>query len=349
MYKLNNLSIRTKIVANTSLLLLMLMLVSIYAWTQLSLVGKELEAIAKQDIPLTENITLITEHQLEQAIHFERAMRYGILQYAVMVDLDVDTISLLKAEISFFHKLSDQINEEIKLGQNLSLTFFQNAHSKAEAMEFKRVNHALTLIKKEHDDFELDVQQTFKLLMQGKIVDAEKMAEKIEHESDQLDEELKSLLMELEQFTEEAALRAETHEKNALNMITFLSVFSTIFGASFSWVLSSNIIKRSKKTVMSMNSIAEGDLTATIEIKGSDEFGQLESAMLVMQQRLLSMMSQITNTTCQLSETAEEVSTVMGVTSKNIQQQQVETEQVSTAMNEMSLAVKEVAYGVEGT
>ena len=64
-------------------------------------IGSELEAIAEQDIPLTAKLTAITEHQLEQAIHFERAMRYGVL-----LEIENNAATHLAKQIALFNQLS---------------------------------------------------------------------------------------------------------------------------------------------------------------------------------------------------------------------------------------------------
>ena len=44
---------------------------------QMQAISVEIEGIAERDVPLTNTVTAITIHQLEQAINFERALRYG--------------------------------------------------------------------------------------------------------------------------------------------------------------------------------------------------------------------------------------------------------------------------------
>ncbi len=101
--------------------------------------------------------------------------------------------------------------------------------------------------------------------------------------------------------------------------------------------------------ISEMNKIAGGDLTSTIEISRSDEFGELMKGLDSMQKRLLDMISKIGVTTNELSTTAEQVSVVMEQTSENIMQQLSETEQIAHAMNEMNYAVREVANSVNQT
>lgn len=45
-----------------------------FALYQMNKIGNELIDIAEEDIPLTKKLTVVTEHQLEQAILFERAL-----------------------------------------------------------------------------------------------------------------------------------------------------------------------------------------------------------------------------------------------------------------------------------
>ena len=45
-----------------------------FALNQMNKIGNELIDIAERDIPLTKSLTVLTEHQLEQAIYFERAL-----------------------------------------------------------------------------------------------------------------------------------------------------------------------------------------------------------------------------------------------------------------------------------
>lgn len=40
-------------------------------------IGVELVSIAERDIPLTNGLTKVTNHQIEQAVQFERALRTG--------------------------------------------------------------------------------------------------------------------------------------------------------------------------------------------------------------------------------------------------------------------------------
>lgn len=341
---LNNLSIKAKIIGNSLILLALLVASSGYALFAMSQIGNELEAIAEQDIPMTESITAITEHQLDQSHHFERAMRFG----GLLQQRD-NAAEHFKAEIVSFDKLSKQVDEEIHAGELLAEEAMAKAHSVEDAKEFEHVNQALKKIEKEHADFEHHAHQVFVMLAEGKTHEAEAFAEKMEPEEEQLAGELEALLTEIEKFTEEAGHRAVEHEHTAINLLSGFTLLALVIGGFVSWVVSRNVVNRIGETARGLEVIASGDLTYKVTVDGRDEIGKLQQSMQTMRNNLLEMISQISTTTGQLSTAAEEVSVITTQTSANIQQQQSETDQIATAMNEMSATVREVAENVGNT
>lgn len=92
-----------------------------------------------------------------------------------------------------------------------------------------------------------------------------------------------------------------------------------------------------------LNGIAEGDLNQTIEVKSNDEIGQLQSAMKAMIETLHSMIGSINEMTAQLTSSAAGMTQITNETRQGVEQQQMQTDQVATAMNEMTATVQEVA------
>ncbi len=90
--------------------------------------------------------------------------------------------------------------------------------------------------------------------------------------------------------------------------------------------------------------IAEGDLTVEFDSEVSET--SLYGAMRNMTEGLRSMVSNIQNTASQLATAAEQTSLIAEQTSKSIDTQVNETTQVATAINEMSATVKDVASNV---
>ncbi|MCU7919113.1 MAG: methyl-accepting chemotaxis protein [Candidatus Thiodiazotropha sp. (ex Epidulcina cf. delphinae)] len=341
---LNNLRFRTKLIGNAAILLALIVLGYGYALYTLTQIGNELHAIAEQDIPLTNTLAKITEHQLEQSIHFERARFHG--EFLQKHD---NAGQRLKSEIAEFDNHSKLVNEALHAGLGLAEHAKSMAHTEEDAKEFEHVYQTLKSIEKEHTDFEAHAHQVFTLLAERKTHQAEELTEKVEHEEEQLNHKIEALLLEIETFTEEAALRAEAHEQAAVKMIAMLGLAALAIGIAVSWTVANNVVKRLAVTVHDLEVIASGDLTETTTVDGRDEIGKLQQSTQTMHKRLLNLISQINATTTQLSTAAEEVSVVTTQTSTNIQQQQFETEQIATAMNEMSTTIRDVTENISNT
>ncbi len=337
---LNNVSLSIKIIGNSIFLFLMMSIIAGYALSAMNKSGSDLEAIAEQDIPLTAYLTSITEHQIEQMLHFTRAIRYGQLVF-----MPNSKANLNKA-ISKFDELNQEAFKDISQAEQMVERYGLLAGSEKEKKEFEYFAQALQKIKQTYTEFEQNSHQAFSALKNGKTNEAEALAGKTEQKGSQLNTDLGNLQLEVGKYTEEAVKRAKANEYNAFMLLLVLTVSSLVVGLFISLMISLNTIKRIKGTSASLEIISQGDLTFDITTDGSDEIGLLKESMQTMQSRLQDMISKITSTAHQLSTSSEQVSNVMLKTSENIQQQQAETELVSTAMIEMSSAVGNVSKGV---
>ena len=96
--------------------------------------GDELEAIAEEDIPLTEAITEITVNQLEQAIWFERALRYGEVLAA-----REQTKDLFLAAEKEFERLAQFADEKFMEGEQFAEDAIQKVAHADVRQEFQDI------------------------------------------------------------------------------------------------------------------------------------------------------------------------------------------------------------------
>ncbi len=94
--------------------------------------------------------------------------------------------------------------------------------------------------------------------------------------------------------------------------------------------------------------IAQGDLTKSITVSKGDETSVV-FAVGEMQQQLRQTLQQIFNSSAQLSEAAEKLTTVTEVSASSMRRQNDELDMAATAVNEMTSAVEEVARNAEHT
>ncbi|WP_256262463.1 methyl-accepting chemotaxis protein [Pseudomonas gingeri] len=98
------------------------------------------------------------------------------------------------------------------------------------------------------------------------------------------------------------------------------------------------------KYALSINdTIARGDLRSEIVIEGKDELSALLQSARTMQGNLRDTIRLIGDSSTQLASAAEEMSAVTGESSRGLQRQNQEIEQAATAVNQMTVAVNDVA------
>jgi methyl-accepting chemotaxis protein len=122
------------------------------------------------------------------------------------------------------------------------------------------------------------------------------------------------------------------------------SLFALVFGVLVAKIISSSITRPLRMVVTRAKEIASGDLTgSTIQAVGDDELAELTHAINEMNVNLNDIIHSVSNSSQALSSAALQLQSSALQTSQGMESQQDETEQVATAMNQMSETVKEVS------
>jgi methyl-accepting chemotaxis protein len=337
---LKNLSLRTKMMSFSGIMLLLMIIGYGYAISSMNSIGVELENIAEEDIPLTGLVAAITEHQLEQAVEFERVRHFG----AHHLQTDPQGREKFDNGVKLFDQGTEEVEEHIAEAQVIVDNALQHLTGK-EADAFKKVGTLLKRITAQHKSYEKHVHEANVVFLQGDVQRAEKMAGDAVKEGDAMVKEMELMLKEISEFTEESAKKAEAHEHVAIGVLIVLAIVSIAIGIVVSWLFSETLIKGVRKAIVT----ASGDLTSEIVVDSTDEIGELLEAMNGMRGKLLDMVASMADITAQLSTASEEMSTVTRQTSDALRDQRSETEMVATAIHEMSATAKDVAANIAHT
>jgi methyl-accepting chemotaxis protein len=144
---------------------------------------------------------------------------------------------------------------------------------------------------------------------------------------------------------EDGAMQAEL-KKNSL-LIIGSSALALLVGLIAAWVITRLIVAPLRSVIRVAQQIASGDLSATVEVTRRDEIGQLMQAMQQMGAGLSSIVSGLQAGIEQLASSAQSLSAVTEQTNLEVSSQKEETEQVATAMNQMTATVHDVARNAE--
>ncbi|POR70282.1 methyl-accepting chemotaxis protein [Pseudomonas syringae] len=94
--------------------------------------------------------------------------------------------------------------------------------------------------------------------------------------------------------------------------------------------------------------LGEGDLSARVAVVSKDEVADIANGLNLMADAFASSISHMNRTSYELTDVASRLGASIGLAKQSMNAQQAETEQVATAINEMTASVADVAQNTEG-
>lgn len=125
------------------------------------------------------------------------------------------------------------------------------------------------------------------------------------------------------------------------------AALALLVGALAALLITWMIVRPLRQVIAMASRIAEGDLSASIEVRRKDEVGQLMLAVASMADSLRGIVSRLRDGVGQITASAQALSGVTERTQLGVNTQKAETDQVATAMNQMAATVHDVARNAE--
>jgi len=336
---LNKLSITSKIyLLGVSQILLMFM-IGVISLIQMNKIGIELVDIAERDIPLSNMLSKMSEHKLEQTILFQRAL----LQVSLNPEGD-------NAEIEQkLTSLTQKIKSEFDKSEKFITDSIDKLHSEKAKLSFKSLASDLKLLNKEYQSIAVSISNVIEMTKTQTVSSVSNKVKLIEVAEDKFDKKLIALLSQIQQFTLNSALQAENDEKQGIHFILYIFIFSVIVGVALSYLISRAIALPVNKLKNRLIEIADGDgdLTLKLDESAGDETGDTARAFNKFLLMLRETINEANIHLSQLDESSKFAVTVMQETVVNVEMQRAETEMVSTAVEEMNCTTQEVASNTQ--
>ncbi|RZI73032.1 methyl-accepting chemotaxis protein [Pseudomonas sp. AK106] len=155
------------------------------------------------------------------------------------------------------------------------------------------------------------------------------------------------LLDASEQLNISQNAKREADTRQAQSTLGIATIVALILGVFAAWVITRQITVPLGQTLVAVERVASGDLTHNLSVDRRDELGQLQGSIQRMTVELRQLIGGIGEGVTQIASAAEELSAVTEQTSAGVNSQKVETDQVATAMHEMTATVQEVARNAE--
>jgi len=247
---LDKMHISRKITGITIILLSLMILTALFTMIKLKSIGQELKDIAEQDIPLTESITEVAQHQLEMGLWFERALHAA----------EKSKTDELKEAQTKFSEVGRETTTQLQRAEKIADIAIGLATSADSIAEFKEVQRELQAIGNNHDAYEENVLNAFKAMEDGRLTDAEQMTGLVEKEENELNKKIENFLSDVEKFTETSALSAEKDQQSMERFLWIISIFSVLFGLVVSLLVTRSIMKKLHEILGASGNISDVSL-----------------------------------------------------------------------------------------
>ncbi|EPH6453796.1 methyl-accepting chemotaxis protein [Vibrio cholerae] len=336
----NNLSITQKMIALVGCLLALTLMVSTYSITKMKRVAVEIEAIAHDNLPLAKLMTDMTVHQLEGAITLERVFRAAGIESSQGKQQNQYQAQLME--------LVNKFKQEFNQSRQLLESSIEHAISPSIRSYLTNLEQDLDSLGREHQEFERKLNDLLNELRSGrevKLLVAD--AEQIEQLQISLDQRLIDILRKIEQATEQSVLVTEQEEREALWGMIYLSAFAILFGLILGFAFSKQIVIAIARARKLANEMAEGNFSQRAKVTTGDEIGQLITSMNTMAQSLSHIVGEVIDRANTIASTVTQLASSAESNKKSVQQQQANTEQVTSAMAQMAITITEVASSAE--
>ncbi len=127
------------------------------------------------------------------------------------------------------------------------------------------------------------------------------------------------------------------NSENGLVMVTMSSVVVIIISIFFAFVITKGLVNPILKSVAFTQKIAEGDLTASIDIDQKDEIGELVCSMTSMKDKLKAVISDVVEGADNIARGSSQVSNASQQLSQSASEQASSIEEVASTMEEITV------------
>jgi methyl-accepting chemotaxis protein len=265
-----------------------------------------------------------------------------------------NVLGLRRYEKDLFINIGDKAKEEEYLKKWKEQGEHLNARIKdmEKAATLKQDIDAIQVIKTNEALYEAGALKVFNLVQSGAIKttqDANKAINEYKEESHKMENVAKDLSDEANKRmdAQEEVVKQRTSHTNTIMLAlaltaVALSVFITLF-------ITRSITSPIEEAVVVSNRLAEGNLNIDIEVKSTDETGQLLSAMKNMVERLKMIVADVKTASDNVASGSQQLSAGSEQMSQGTTEQAASAEEASSSVEEMNATIKQNADNASQT
>jgi len=246
---------------------------SLFGLSSLGKLRNDLETLAQDNIPLTNQMSQINEQQLQQAILLERGLQ-------LLAQTSANNSSQQALDLKAQYEQGGKLIEKT-MGQ--FITFAERAEKASDDQrrpQFNAYVQAMRQARAQYDDSQKQVQQIFDSIAQGRPDAARLMVTATLQDSQAMRDRLAGVNRQLASGSSIGVVLSLRRESIAYTTISALLISSVIIGLVFAVFTVRTISVPLRHTLQALEDIADGDgdLTRRLNVRGKDELAQLSHA-----------------------------------------------------------------------
>ncbi|HUX64772.1 methyl-accepting chemotaxis protein [Sulfuricella sp.] len=320
---MKNLKIGTRLAIGFGFALTLMLVISVMSYMRVGEISTSLGDIVNDKFPKT-----VSANDIVGAINVNaRAMRNVLL---------LDKPEEVQKELA---RIPEQRKITADRFEKLEKTIKSEEGKKvlANALEMRKI-------------FNVDLDQFLELQKAGKKQEAvELLVSKIRKSQGDYLKAVTELIVFQSNLMTEAGKVADDLSSHAKQLILILAISAILISSGFAFWVTRSITRPLNEAVGVANQLAEGDLTAKIEVTSKDETGQLLNAMQNMVGKLSQIIGEVRSAADNLSSASEEVSATAQSMSQATSEQAASVEETSASIEQMSASINQNAENAKVT
>ncbi|TDO99612.1 methyl-accepting chemotaxis protein [Marinomonas balearica] len=338
---MSRLKISQKLILMSVIQLVLLIAVGVFAISQMAKIGDEIKEVAHDHLPLTKTLSLVTEHQLQNAVAIEKVISHALLDQVKGKGISAESQDL----INKLNKNMKKLHDEIVAAEHTIIQLSNDVHSVEAKKEYQHVLSEYKLVENEYFEIEELVSVFLQHITDSGIESALDEIAMIEHANETLDEHIIEVLNEVQQFSINSVNTAYQDEQNAVRVIVIALVVSVLIGLMITYSVGVSILRPIKKLLARLEDLVsgEGDLTMRMNLSTKDELGDVANKLDLFLSKLHGIILNVAKSSGSLNESSQSAVGVIKNTLDGVEKQKTETEVVASAIEQMSIATSEVA------
>lgn len=241
------------------------MIIGAFALLRIVATHKDIDDVANIDLPIIEILTQIETNQLEQAIAFERAIRYS---EELDTNSDIAIQGFAEAD-STFRYLAQLVDVDLLEAEQEVVEALKQTSQETQRIKLKGLLLSIKKLESDHTSYEQHALEVIDLLEERKIEEAVFASERVESEEDQFNKQVEGVLMRHEMFTEALVKVVEQEEVLSMKWIVTLTLLFVILSLLAVYTFSYRIWRPLEDIRTGAERIGAGNYNAKIKLRSN--------------------------------------------------------------------------------